>query len=415
MIAVYVLALGAVLFPSVQPETVGSQDISGLLEKLGSESIEDREEATRRLVGMGNVVVPQLEKALSNGTLDTSGRIRTILLRIKVRSQVTPHLLQALPDLEGRLAVQDRHVWTIAFLELAAGIVRRNAASRDLTSGDLESLAPQALQSAADSKERIEVCRLIGACGLASMSRDLIPLLVDVDPAVRRVAVSTLGTCGAQEGHESIVKLLDDESELVRAAAVTTVGDLSILKACPRLVDKLSDVSVVRRCAIVSLCKLHFKDAQASIEKCLADKDQEIRITTAAWLCELESRKGIPLLLSEARNLVFLNSLRDHSAWLRLCQGSKEPISDSPKTILLRLADQAGLKVEWSAELTADQVEWLSAKLLPNSTERLSRIDMLDLLAEGPAEFIVESDRLRILSRDEALASWKRWASGSEK
>jgi tetratricopeptide (TPR) repeat protein len=59
---------------------VGSQDdASRLVEKLRSEKVEEREEATQKLREMGEAVVPELEKAAKGGDAEAASRAKALL------------------------------------------------------------------------------------------------------------------------------------------------------------------------------------------------------------------------------------------------------------------------------------------------------------------------------------------------
>jgi outer membrane lipoprotein-sorting protein len=55
------------------------QTVPQLLERLGSEKIEEREDAARRLLGLGKTALPELEKAAREGGPDISRRAKAIV------------------------------------------------------------------------------------------------------------------------------------------------------------------------------------------------------------------------------------------------------------------------------------------------------------------------------------------------
>src|SRR5688572_26802408 len=79
------------------------QDAASWIERLMSDSIEERETAARHLEGLGKAAIPPLEKAARGADPEHAGRAAAVILRIEIRSLVTPRMRLALPDIESRL------------------------------------------------------------------------------------------------------------------------------------------------------------------------------------------------------------------------------------------------------------------------------------------------------------------------
>jgi len=81
MLILTALALSAPYWGQSDP----IKDTRALIEKLGSTTIEEREEAAQKLVELGKPVLPLLENALSHKDSEIAGRARKVIERIRDR------------------------------------------------------------------------------------------------------------------------------------------------------------------------------------------------------------------------------------------------------------------------------------------------------------------------------------------
>src|SRR5881394_1164723 len=88
-----------------------------LIEKLQSESAQERDDAVKKLKELGEAAIPELEKASRSSDLEVSSRARYLLIWNEIRKKGAPDLRKIVPDLEDRLAHGN---WTEVFLEVWA-------------------------------------------------------------------------------------------------------------------------------------------------------------------------------------------------------------------------------------------------------------------------------------------------------
>ena len=96
------ILIGAVLaLVTVQEDDAGAAE---LVIRLRSDSLEEREKATRRLKEMGKAALPALEKAARDKDVEVASRARHLLKVHGVREKLSEGLLKAMPGVEDRLA-----------------------------------------------------------------------------------------------------------------------------------------------------------------------------------------------------------------------------------------------------------------------------------------------------------------------
>src|SRR5688572_32814264 len=93
-----------------------ADDVRDLIEKLGSDKIEVREQATQKLKELGEAARSALEAAAKGGDAERAARVRSLLRFFEVRAKLTPGLLKAVPDAADRIAVSDK-AWAEVLLE----------------------------------------------------------------------------------------------------------------------------------------------------------------------------------------------------------------------------------------------------------------------------------------------------------
>jgi hypothetical protein len=146
----------------------------------------------------------------------------------------------------------------------------------------------------------------------------------------------------------------------------------------------------------------------------LADKVAVVRGISAASLCLLGSQEGVAILLREAQlpqaiSLSSLNALRQPEAWARL---GRKPLGrnvggeDKQVVDLLR---EAGIAVEVSREQERMKDPYQGRTVWGGWASALEG------LMTGRYEFILEPDRIRILTRWEAQEYWERWEQGQKR
>src|SRR5262245_40140416 len=144
-----------------------------LVEKLRSDNVAEREEATRKLKALGRAAVKDLEEAARDLDVEVAGRARTIIRVIGVAERLTPTLKTAFPGIEERLVAED-DTWTTEFFKVAEGASTRPEVGAD----DLEALVGPALTHARDD-QRLPLIGMVEQWSLASAAPALKEFLLD--------------------------------------------------------------------------------------------------------------------------------------------------------------------------------------------------------------------------------------------
>ncbi len=230
----------AVLIAALARGQEPSPRAAELVEKLRSESVAERDAATRRLAEMGEAARADLERATGDSDPEVAARARQVLRNIDIRAGLTPALLRALPGLPDRLSGNDEHAWTEAFLEATEqkGVRRKHPG---VARTDVEPLARRALKGA-EPGEWGTVIRTIAVWRLRSAAPDLVPFLTVDHPqagSTRGEAELALGSLGTPDLVPAILEAARNASPPYRKTALLKVAARidppSIVKELPAL------------------------------------------------------------------------------------------------------------------------------------------------------------------------------------
>src|SRR5437867_2986519 len=122
-----------------KPPATPAQDARLLVQMLRSESVEEREEAERKLKAIGRPALPELEKAAKAVDAEAAERAKHLLRVIPVMEALTPNILRRIPGIEERLALKETYWGLSAFSEVESSWERRRHSG--LKKEDLELVA----------------------------------------------------------------------------------------------------------------------------------------------------------------------------------------------------------------------------------------------------------------------------------
>lgn len=296
------------------------QDAAALVEKLRSETIEERDEAMRQLRAMGRAAAPVIEKASKDDDAEVVARARRLLRIFELEEAAPASLRKALPGIADRLA-EDDTAWTRAFLLtvkmswphdalgfLAPGALRGARTLQELeqicdwiAEEKLQSTLPELLRLLRSPDERAAYFAVEATLHLDSARTvpHVVPLL---DPGehkeVRIRALDTLRGLRGESGLTEIARLSDDRDSEIRRNAVHTLAQLGTRKAIPELLRFLKDGEQgVRFQAVVSLDLLQAHEAVPDLIRYLAaEKDPDVREEAAKGLSRWGGAEAIPEL-----------------------------------------------------------------------------------------------------------------------
>lgn len=204
--------------------------------------------------------------------------------------------------------------------------------------------------------------------------------LGDPDPAARRRAARALRQIGAaaRSAAGALAEALRDADPEVRAEAALALGDIQKEKAVPLLRPLLKDDPRVARAAAEALTALGLKD-------------------------------GIPYL-SEGSNA--LNALRTPAIWEHLSRTMLDKdVEGSATEIVMDLGERAVMCPEVSPECSDLPLLQPFRRLYAAPRRR----SVLEALVSLDAPFVLDADRLRILTPEQARAFWSEWLAAVHK
>lgn len=259
----------------------------------------------------------------SNRRMRREEAVRSILYRALERPGVSATIVGTLAPADQKMLETKAR----ALLPALRGEDRETLSQLLETRGAVETARHQCHSRRAGT--RLGACRLLGDAGSPFAVIDLVPLLNDRNPDVRRTAVRALGRLGQPSGvapllgalrlpHpppvddvanavESIrdcpvvllLRGLQDPSVPARSAAVELLGRLQVLDAVDHLVDVVAhDPSLeVRVRAVRALGRLGSPRAVAPLVKCVHGGPRALRAEAVRSLGRLGAAEAVPDLL----------------------------------------------------------------------------------------------------------------------
>lgn len=127
------------------------------------------------------------------------------------------------------------------------------------------------------------VTRFWGATLLAEypeldwVESELLPLIDDSDPRVRKAAIQSLGKVGGEAAASSAIRLLRDPAAFVRAHAARALGELERTEAAPQVAELLGDADWWVRAAAKGSLEAMGSDVWPVLMRCLEHPDEFVR------------------------------------------------------------------------------------------------------------------------------------------
>ena len=205
-------------------------------------------------------------------------------------------------------------------------------------------------------------------------------LLANKSPATRRRAARALRLIGpaARSAAAPLEEALKDPDPSVRAEAALAFGEIQREKAVPALKPLLKDEPAVARAAAEALCFLGLTE-------------------------------GLPLL---AQGSNALNALRTPALWDHLSRTLLDKdVEGSAAEIVMDLGERAVI----CPELTPECIDLPALQPFRRIHATSRRRTVLEALVSLDAPFVLDADRLRILTPDQAKAFWTEWLAESRK
>jgi HEAT repeat protein len=191
-----------------------------LVERFASDSAVERDEATRKLLKLGEAAVPALEAATRSKDPETSARSARLLKILANRKLLTPRIRGAFPDLVESIDNRDVEVWTRLFLE-AARTEGNVQVYRNLQKEDLLPLVDLAVQGIRSLEDKQAFCEAVHMWKFAEIAAKTGPLLKgENDQNLWYSVPALLAMTDPKSAVASLELVLTDPSPKVRARAV---------------------------------------------------------------------------------------------------------------------------------------------------------------------------------------------------
>ncbi len=195
------------------PQAPQNDDVPGLLRKLNADRAEERDDAFRRLLDLGESVRKALEEASRAPDVEAAQRAREIVKRLDFRAQLGPKLLKGMPDLDRRLSGGNARAWTEAFLELTD---QRSGVRRfpDLGTDEFDRLAAAAVRGAMSQDGSLHtVLQRVQAWNLRSAIPELVEMLPGADSNLLHFLSEALAILEAKEAVPIAAERLEKETD----------------------------------------------------------------------------------------------------------------------------------------------------------------------------------------------------------
>jgi len=160
--------------------------------------------------------------------------------------------------------------------------------------------------------------------------------------------------------------------------------------------------------AIAALGEIH-RDKAVPVLRDLLRGDKAAAKAAADALCALGQRDGLAELPQGSPSM---NALRTPALWDHLSRTVLDrDLEGSGSEILSDLAERGGMCADLATEC-ADLPSMTSFRRISASSRKRSVIDVLQSLG---VEFVLESDRIRVLTPEQARALWAEWLAEQAK
>ncbi len=364
------LEAGTVTFGGGIAERTKSEDLKPLAERAFQGMTGTEEGWVCNVIGERqlHLMTPQLMKLLRDGSEDSQRRATQALGDLRVK-EAAPEIVRLMKKIE-HIAYTSTAYYALCRMEK-------------------EAVLPSLLPVVKDGESwirgyAIQVLAELGAKEAVPAIRDR---LKDDDSSVLEAAIEALATLGAKEAAGDIAKLLEGEYVHVAVDAAQGLANLQAKEFIPQIAKWLDP--------------RHPPYAQREIGRALCTLGSPIGIE---WWLERASR-------DDELDLEPLNAARRPDMWKQLKGKRIRSPGVTGRKLGELIAAQLGLKWDASALGSAEEKPWL-----PGYTEVQPRgwaVRDLDLALSGVHsegyEYVLESDRIRLLPRDKALAFWKDW------
>ena len=319
------------------------KDIPALIERMGSESIEERERAASELKGVGENALPQLQEALFSEKKELAVRVRQVINDIAVERFLREDKWYSSRDPSTNIGHGNDHTFACVFKALSK--------RKDIQTRTLNAFVSQALQEASKKGQAIGICITIRDRQLDAAIPALVRRLETdkhFDGSVRNLGPGLnyeeyqstlsrrLGHMGAVRGYctalaslgafPELWSFLTSDCHIIRSSALASLGGLEengVVAPFAKLFRKPQEQvrNAPARAAMIPFTKL-FRDPHEDVRSASAraaaalgarehwegiagliqDPHKEVGVAALKALAELGATEAIPMVLAGLGN-----------------------------------------------------------------------------------------------------------------
>lgn len=262
--------------------------------KLGSDSIEERDSASKKLKELGESARRALQEASKDSDIEIARRAGTLLRTLDLRTSLSERIRTDLPGIEDRLATDVDHEWTLVFLSVVSHQVSRE---------DLSILAPRALRGASNPQEKMQAIQIVANNKVTAATPEAIKLLTDADRGVAGIASACIVHLDGPELRRALVAMATGGPPPQRATACRILANVQAAETAPVIANLLTHADPnVQREALDALVAFEARGEAGKILAILKSPQPVMHERAARALRSLEARSVIPELVALLKN-----------------------------------------------------------------------------------------------------------------
>jgi HEAT repeat protein len=274
-------------------------DPAKLVERLRSDSVEEREGAAGKLKEAGKSGLADLDRAAKDADKEVAARAARLARLIRNRDLVPETLRGKAPKIEERLAGEDLHAWTQAVLDVSGygdGDLQKISIRGKLLGG----MIGPAIRGASD-RERDTLFLVVARHEIPMSDEVLLSLLTD--PETCRWGATGMLEKNRRSALPKVVALFPESKEPVRTSMLDVLVAFRAKEAAPYVVPRLKDASpTLRGDSARALGEMGDPSVTEALAGLLADPTPLVADTALVALARLGAKEHLPVAVRLLRD-----------------------------------------------------------------------------------------------------------------
>lgn len=256
--------------------------------KLGSDSIEERDSAFKKLRELGEGARRALEAASKDSDKEVAQRAAVLLGSLEIRRRLSPRIQTVIPGIDERLAAGGDHEWTEILFA---------SQTQSITESDFQFLAPRAIRGAVTPQEKTQILQIVSSRRVRTAVPEMLGLLIDPDPGVSGYCASVIAGLDGPELRKGLLALAEKGPPANQVKACQVLINLGVRESAPALAKLLThpDASL-QRIALDAIVRFESRDEAPQVLTLLKTGDPRTKQAAANALRALDARSTIPAL-----------------------------------------------------------------------------------------------------------------------